>query len=95
MFSILKPIAVSNIIQVLLKTVFGKQFVTPNIINLDETLSTSCDQNTPLFVSTAPGFDPSSTIAASAQKLKRQLKIIAIGSKESITLANKALSKAM
>jgi dynein heavy chain 1 len=93
-FKILKPGRCFEQIYAFLSKHLGEEFVRMSVTDLKTIMVEDSDARSPVFLSSAPGFDPSFQIDDVAKKLNKKYEAIAIGSTEGYDLSLKAMDRA-
>jgi dynein heavy chain 1 len=100
---VILEILVFNIIRVestylkikdLIDCVFGKAFLNSDMLNLQESVMEDGDCKSPVFFSSAAGFDPSGKIYELAKAVGKKYEDVALGSQEGFDAAKRALADA-
>lgn len=101
---VLLEILVFNIIRVeityakikdLIDCVFSKTFLNSDTLNLQESVTEDCDCKSPIFMSSAAGFDPSGKIYELAKLIGKKYEDVALGSQEGFDLAKRVMNDAV
>lgn len=91
---ILKPGKCFEKISQFLGKYLGQEFTKMSVIDLRTIMIEDSDARSPVFLSSAPGFDPSFQIDDVAKKMGKKYEAIAIGSTEGYDLSLKAMDRA-
>ena len=94
-FNILKPSHSMFLMKKFIEETLTKKFLNGKILDLEDLIKNKSTCKIPLFFSSAPGFDPSYKILQTARKMNKKYESIAVGSKEILLVAQKALIRAM
>ena len=92
--TILKPSIAFLEIKKLIKNVLGPQFLAVSVYTLKNLVQQDSDQNSPIFLASAPGFDPSIKIDQLGKEIGKKYESIALGSAEGYEQAQKTFDKA-
>ena len=95
MTNILKPTHGLYLMKKFIDECMTKEFLNIELLDLENLIKNDSNCKTPMFFSSAPGFDPSYKIIQIAKKMNKKYESIAVGSKEVLLVAEKALTRAM
>ena len=73
----------------------SKEFFATPIVDFEKLVLFDSSNRTPIFLASAPGFDPSYKIQEVSKKLKKKFEAVAIGSAEGFQVAAKQLDLAI
>ena len=94
LFRALKPQHCLEKVSVLAREVLGDEFGRIVVTDLGALIAEESEAQSPLFISTAPGFDPATQIEEAARRLNRRIESVAMGAAEGYEVALRLVERA-